>query len=432
MKKILRTLLKAIDLRIQEWIKRLNVQPAVTEPVQPDVQHAYHSLSPLGDADPQGAYAQALKWALTNRRAEDIKNIAITGSYGSGKSTILKTFQNNNDDPLLSFLNISLATFKEEAENTNTSDSSDLLRLIELSILQQIFYREEDEKIPDSRFKKIKSLDSKKLKNLSISLFLLALATVQLFHKTFLEDIFGYQFHEIANIIITVLCLMIVVPGYYFIIYKSIRAISSLTISKLNFNNAEIEISDAVSKSILNNHLDEILYFFEVTDYSVVIIEDLDRFEQTEIFTKLRELNLLINNSKKIERDISFVYAVRDDMFKDKDRTKFFDFIIPVIPVINSSNSNEKLMEIVKKNDYGINSELIENVSLFIDDMRLLYNITNEYHVYHKKLGNLNEDKLMSMVVYKNMFPNDFVALSNGEGGCIRSLTKKKCLSRKS
>src|SRR5690606_30541975 len=99
-------------------------------------------------------------------------------------------------------------------------------------------------------------------------------------------------------------------------------------------------------KSILNHHLDEIIYFFEVTPYNVVIIEDLDRFQQTEIFTKLREINLLLNNSKKTKhKEIVFIYAVRDDMFTDKERTKFFDFIIPIIPVVNSSNSSQKLLE---------------------------------------------------------------------------------------
>src|ERR1035437_10288772 len=142
---------------------------------------------------------------------------------------------------------------------------------------------------------------------------------------------------------------------------------TGLKITKLNIKNAEIQINDKINKSILNHHLDEILYFFEVTPYNVVIIEDLDRFQQTEIFTKLREINLLINNSKKIkEKNVVFIYAVRDDMFKDKDRTKFFDFIIPVIPIINSSSSNEILLRKIENNEYKISTDLIEDISLFI------------------------------------------------------------------
>ncbi|MFX9458048.1 hypothetical protein ABTO37_19910, partial [Acinetobacter baumannii] len=77
-----------------------------------------------------------------------------------------------------------------------------------------------------------------------------------------------------------------------------------MQVSKFKIHEAEIEIDKSISKSILNSHLDEILYFFEVTDYSVVFIEDLDRFRQAEIFTKLRELNLLINKSKKVKQDV--------------------------------------------------------------------------------------------------------------------------------
>jgi len=423
MKKILLTLLKYIAEKFQTLIKKIeNISDQDSALL---LQYSFNSLSPIDNADPEGEYVKALNWALKNRKTADIKNIALTGPYGSGKSSILKTFQNQNSDTDLSFLNISLATFKEETENKKSPKGADLLRLIELSILQQMFYHEEDHKIPDSRFKKIKSFKKKHLWFLSMGLFFLALATIHLYNKTFFEGLIGFRAEPWFKTTINMLSILAVMLGYFYIIFKSIRTISSITINKLNIKDAEIAISDSISKSILNNHIDEILYFFEVTDYTVVIIEDLDRFEQTEIFTKLRELNLLINYSDKIKRDIAFIYAVRDDMFKDKDRTKFFDFIIPVIPVINSSNSNEKLMEIVKKNQYDIKPQLVENISFFIDDMRLLYNITNEYYIYHKKLGKLNQDKLMSMIVYKNIYPNDFVDLSNGEGKLYDVFTKK-------
>src|SRR5690606_36883588 len=133
------------------------------------VELDYSSLSPIASGDKEGHYSKALLWALENREEEDIKNIALTGSYGSGKSTILKTFQKNYKGTELQFLNISLATFKEEKPKFDQhrkpieKDKKELLRLIETSILQQIFYHEEDKNIPDSRFKKIKSYGYKKL-----------------------------------------------------------------------------------------------------------------------------------------------------------------------------------------------------------------------------------------------------------------------------
>ena len=392
----------------------------------------YNSLSPTDNAENIDYYVESLNWALLNRNK--IKNIAISGPYGSGKSSVIQTFQKRNKNKDFRFLNISLATFKEVKKDKSNSEIDDeqnpaneeLLRLIELSILQQFFYHEKDDKIPDSRFKKIKSHSKWFLRFQTIGFITFLISFLYLVFPEFLAkfsliDIipnYKSSVHSFAVIIFT--------SGFLFILFKVTRIIKSIVIKKLSINNASIEIDDSISKSILNNHLDEILYFFEVTKYNTVIIEDIDRFEQTEVFTKLRELNLLINNSKKTKEDIVFIYAIRDDMFKDKERTKFFDFMIPIIPVINSSNSSEKLLKIIDENNYGISKKLISDISLFIDDMRLLFNIMNEYHIYSNSLDkNLNQDKLLSMIVYKNMHPIDFTELSNNKGSLYSTISNK-------
>ena len=385
----------------------------------------YSSLSPINNGDENGHYSKALLWALKNRKKEDIKNIALTGSYGSGKSSILKTFQKNYKGKNLKFLDISLATFKEEKPEIDENgkeikvDKTELLRLIETSILEQIFYHEEDNKIPDSRFKKIKSYSIKKLILISLGYLFFFLAIYNYFYPYFIQSIF--KDIAISNKVCDIIHyseIFIIILGIFFIILKSVRIISAVTVNKLKIQNAEISIGENLNKSILNHHIDEILYFFSIRPYNVVIIEDLDRFQETEIFTKLREVNLLLNSSEKTKhKDIVFVYAVRDDMFTDKERTKFFDFIIPVIPIINSSNSSEILLKKKKEFKYNLTDNLIEDISFFIDDMRLLHNICNEFYFYSKKLNeNINKDKLFAIITYKNIYPNDFMKLSYNEG----------------
>jgi hypothetical protein len=386
----------------------------------------FNSLSPTDNADNVDNYIQSLDWALKNRNK--IKNIAIAGAYGSGKSSVIRTFIKRNNNKDYKFLNISLATFKEQKEQSNLQQNgdNDILRLIELSVLQQLFYHEKDRKIPDSRFKKIKSYKTRFLFYYSVGFMALLVSTLFLIAPDFLSKFYLIKIPQNLVPLAHYTAASITIIGLFFIIFKSSRALKSLAIKKLNISTAEIEIDGGISKSILNNHIDEILYFFEVTDYNVVIIEDLDRFEQTEVFTKLREINLLINNSNKIETEVVFIYAIKDDMFLDKDRTKFFDFMIPIIPVINSSNSNEKLLEIVKKNNYKISNDLIDDISLFIDDMRLLYNIMNEYYIYSKNLDSkLDQEKLLSMVVYKNIYPNDFTKLSENKGNLFQTISNK-------
>ena len=72
-------------------------------------------------------YLTAIKNAIDE---PNITNIAITGAYGSGKSTTIKTFQYLNPD--YKYLNISLASFND------SNEAEDLERLLEVSILQQI------------------------------------------------------------------------------------------------------------------------------------------------------------------------------------------------------------------------------------------------------------------------------------------------------
>ena len=199
------------------------------------------------------------------------------------------------------------------------------------------------------------------------------------------------------------------------------KSYSNSKLNKLNLKEGEIEVIE--DNSIFNKHLDEILYFFQVTDYNVVIIEDLDRFGTPSIFLKLRELNQLINESKIVGRHITFIYAIKDDIFKDEERTKFFDFITTVIPVINPSNSKDKLKSALEAkgcgND-GISDEDLSEMAFFIQDMRILTNIVNEYKQYRDKLCEasdfqLNKTKLLGMIVYKNYYPQDFALLRSEE-----------------
>ena len=84
----------------------------------------------------------------------------------------------------------------------------------------------------------------------------------------------------------------------YLIVYKILFLITTkVNISRFKIKDAEVEIDDK-PESIFNKYLDEIIYFFQATEHSVVVIEDLDRYEGNAsfIFQKLRELNTLINS----------------------------------------------------------------------------------------------------------------------------------------
>ena len=387
---------------------------------------------------------------------QDAYNIALTGPYGSGKSSILITLK--EDFPAHHYLNISLATLRplqenykeenkkeepkgngeEEAKGQNKFGAKgkedgklskqNIDRLIEYSILQQLIYREKQETLPNSRLKRIFHLPQKKVKNITITTQLALLALVIVFEPSILRvewlcKLFGYDW---LNILFDSLSLVYLAIYVFCALKMIIPALSNSRLNKLNIKSGEIEI--VKNTSIFNKHLDEILYFFEQTDYEVVILEDLDRFESTDIFLKLRELNLLLNESKVIKRKIYFIYAVRDDMFKDAERVKCFDYITTVIPVINRSNAKSQLKEELEiRGVREIADVYLRELGFFLHDMRLLKNIANEYVQYREKLSKgISCEKLLGMIIYKNYFPNDFADLHDCKGKVYNLLNLKE------
>lgn len=378
---------------------------------------------------------KVLEHAIKN---EDIRNIALTGPYGSGKSSIIHTLV--DDYKQFHYLPISLATLQAnnegEEKGNNEQDtkkdeqSESLNRKIEYSILQQIIYREKAETVPNSRFKRIIHIEKDLLQYYSINGVLLILAFIVIFLPTIAEKLYSflwlYQFRSLIVFFATFYFLWTVYKIFMYII----KSYSNSKLNKLNLKDAQIEIAE--ENSIFNKHLDEILYFFQMTSYNVVVIEDLDRFETEKIYLKLRELNQLVNESKIVGRHIVFLYAIKDDVFEDEARTKFFDYITTVIPVINPSNSKDKLKEALIKMEFEdgeIPDDDLSEIAFFIQDMRILTNIANEYSQYRKKLydtkkNNLNLTKLLAMIVYKNYYPKDFSQLHRREGliyNCISS-----------
>lgn len=393
----------------------------------------------LKDTDDSFNTVKDLLNAIAN---DEILNIAVTGPYGSGKSSVIKTFKERVDKDV-KILDISLATLDADAslyatENTTIAGDSGtdiqqptitaeqketLNRKIEFSILQQLVYRKALETLPFSRLRKIRHFSKQTIQTMAMyvvgAVVLIAFALqldfmqIPLFYKTF-------GFPITIQHVISIVSIILLLTMMYETVAYIIKNYGGIRLQKISVGGNEIDIHD--DGSIFNRHLDEILYFFQCTDYNVVIIEDLDRFNTTDIFLKLRELNYLINKSEIIGRTIKFVYAVKDDMFKDSSRSKFFDYITTVIPVITTTNSKDMLKRALKEQGHEgeVADDDIRDIAFHIDDMRLLYNIVNEYHQYTQRLDkngqHLEAKKMLAMMTVKNYFPHDFSELHNRKG----------------
>ncbi|WP_341581384.1 ATP-binding protein [Marinobacter metalliresistant] len=387
-----------------------------------DMQSKFVDLAPTDDADKAGVYSEAILFATNNAK---VSNIALTGPYGSGKSSIIQSFLKKYRRPAL---HISLAAFVPDAN----SDGEKVSRQeIERSILQQMLYGADANKLPLSRFKRIQSPGVWSIfKSLYIMLGILALWYV--FHHR--EDILNGSFFvplafsnwlNLGSFLLAATFVWATLHHFYV-------ASFGLSLKSISLKDVEIKPAQDDQASILNRHLDEIVYFFQSTDYDLVVIEDIDRFDNAEIFVTLREINSLVNENAGVKRTIRFLYALRDDMFVNTDRTKFFEFIIPVIPIINTSNSIDMVLKQGKRLelDERLDRQFLREVSRYLNDLRLIQNIFNEYAIYVANLKTDDEDlldanKLLAVLIYKNVYPRDFEQLHRGTGNLAEILNRQ-------
>ncbi|WP_210202256.1 MULTISPECIES: hypothetical protein [unclassified Mesorhizobium] len=403
--------LRKLFIRIAGWLGRLN--EAAGE------QSKFIDLAPTDKADEAGVYSDALLYATNNPR---VSNIAVTGPYGSGKSSIIKSFLKKYRRPVLQ---ISLAAFLPEAATTGGMVGK---QEIERSILQQMLYGSDANKLPFSRFKRLQSPGRW---SIFISLYIIIgiFASWNLLRNR--EEIINgeYLLPLATSNWFNLSCFAVGGSFLWLALHHFYVASFGVSLKSISLKDIEITPTAITQESILNRHLDEIIYFFQSTDYDLVVIEDLDRFNNSEIFVTLREINSLVNENSGVKRTIRFLYALRDDMFVNTDRTKFFEFIIPVIPIINSSNSIDKVLEQGKRLslDNRLNRQFLHEVSRYLNDLRLIQNIFNEYAIYVANLGGenvLDANKLLAVLIYKNVFPRDFENLHRGKGNLAQILDR--------
>ncbi len=392
-------------------------------------------LTPLFIDEQHGLYVRYLEDALNGADRDRYRNIALTGSYGSGKSSILQSL---NSQKLIS---LSLSTLGDEPADTDASGVViSTTNRIQKAIVKQLLYREDPADVPNSRYRRIGSFkwvrEARWAGLIAASLVLLGYLT------RFSDRLINFAGNNPSGRVGMHLGLLVFLALLVFLVRRTFH--NRLWIEKFVAGPATITLSK--SGSYFDEYLDEIVYFFQATDCDVVIFEDIDRFNDPHIFETLRELNTLLNNSKQLSRKIRFVYAIKDSIFErlgtagpaeptpagsDRDaaqaeveranRTKFFDLVIPVVPFITHRSARDHMTDILAGSGLEIARPLVSLVAKHIADMRLIKNIHNEYAVFRERLlltgdglPGLKPESVFSMIVYKNIHLSDFEQVRTG------------------
>lgn len=284
----------------------------INKRIQEKKKNEFTDLAPIDDIENGAEYLKALHWAIKKKK---VKNIALAGPYGAGKSSIIDTYLKKHRMIRNKSLRVSMATFVENEtdENGNPKKISLGQDEIELGILKQLFYKVNYKKIPQSRYRKLHKINWKRVWGYLVLIFLiLGVMEFIFFPDTFqmiIEKIeeaggkFGLK-GMVSDIIFLAFCV-----GILAIIARTYR----LVLFRFKVNEVKlptetvVKNSETAAETVFNKNMDEIVYFFEETKYRIVFFEDLDRLEdeplikyiQENLKQYVKEIILAPNNTKE-------------------------------------------------------------------------------------------------------------------------------------
>ncbi|HJX77891.1 YobI family P-loop NTPase [Glutamicibacter sp.] len=399
------------------------------------------SLQPKYEPIDHAAYVDMLESSLAERSSRAARNIALTGNYGSGKSSIISELESRLGNRSV---NLALATMQEDLPPANSNDGESgqgkpslVTNFIQKEIVKQLLYREKPSRMRGSRYRRIESFRWWPATGISaglalaVAFMLIVTGMGDRISQRIPSDIFWVQ----ALILST---LTIILAGTFLTILWT--AHGKLRVDKFTAGAASFSLTGSDSY-YFDIFLDEIIFFFQRTGCDVAVFEDIDRFEDPHIFETLRELNTILNSSKQLgQRPIRFVYAIKDSVFEmlgrpredgkqarewsetAANRTKFFDLVVPIVPFITHRTSRDLITEQMEHSPEGPSANVISTVAPYLTDMRLIKNIRNEYEIFRRVvlsasdgLVGLNADSLFAMVIYKNVHLTDYEMIKSNE-----------------
>lgn len=398
-------------------------------------------LTPEYLAEEHGGYVAAIEAALAK---DQIRNIALSGNYGVGKSSIMREVVRRQNNRIVELSLSTLAPIEpSQLDNSVPIQATTPTNRIQQEIVKQLLYREYPSRTPGSRFRRIerfrwwRAIGTSVLIGFVVAvIFLLTGWTVKIASVfTPYVDI-GVWAHPC---IWSAAALFTLLVSWFFN--------GKLHIQQFSAGSATVTLNES-SVSYFDQYLDEIVYFFEVSDRDIVLFEDIDRYNDSHIFETLRALNTLLNTSPQIKKPIRFIYAIKDSIFDRigleieggrrntevlttgdpaqveamrANRTKFFDLVIPVVPFITHRSARNLALQLLAQVEHHVAPELLDLATQYVPDMRMLKNVRNEFIVFRDRIFsgdgrqlNLSETDLFAMMLYKSTHLADFETIRLG------------------
>ena len=291
-------------------------------------------LYPQYDESSHSPYVKRLEKAL---RGEDTKihNIALSGVYGSEKAAFLrkslKTLRKNalirpershwrlwlhsleeQDDKKTDFVSDKDGSASKEPSGASPKPSNDssITNLIQKEIIKQLLYGTDPKKIPASHFHRMNEIGLGKqlLSSLAFGMLLLFILNIYKWPYSYIQKPLTWL--PIPTSITKILAEIVIIGLLSIATFALLHYFGTrIHLAKIDVGTAGITLGEN-SDSYFDQYLDEIIYIFEKTGIRTVFFEDLDRFQDAQIFDSLRELNQILNNDPKLQRTKSTIQKI--------------------------------------------------------------------------------------------------------------------------
>jgi len=378
-----------------------------------------YALTPDSAIKNNRFYVKCLKRFIRTRA---VKNIALSGDYGVGKSSVIELFRKSIFSIVRKTKVISLLTLPEDTKESNTNSDtkdtipqskSDIRKNIQREIFRQLYYSKRPGSLYLSRYSRIGKfpiliysvliMTASVLLNVTVAQF--GLDTTHITPNTFLV---GFP-----------LCLTLAIP-IHLLALRIEKFIQNISVMKIGAGGLSLDL--AKNSPDFEEAADEFIYYFRKTGCRIVVLEDLDRFKDPRIYEELRQLNTLINGAKHIHHKIVFIYALKDSLISaPEDRTKLFDAIVPIVPFITQDNVLQKVRKVFQQSSFteaGV-MEVCKVIARRTKDMRTIKAIHNTAVVMRTMLGGastkLRDAEIVAIATIHEMTPSQYEELRKGK-----------------
>lgn len=430
-------------------------------------------------------YIKSLDQYVLEAKA-NVKNIAITSSFAGGKSTVihyyLKTLGQEPTNTVLSRdenvknlakqvspIVISLKTLADVNTESNEENCQKVeglveeqehlknchegeLQDIETGILHQMLHRLSAKSSKLIRNKELFTPNDFKLRVYVTAFFWFISALFILFEpgisiSRLLDQLAGNNpLWSTSKLIFSSCIYLFFITSSGLLIKPVINTITKFKIANLSVGPLEASFNRGEqSKFVIDNKIEELIYYFKESKVNLVVFEDIDRFVNPAIFLKLTEINKIINDASDVGTSsvkdapaVKFIYAIKDELFTSSDLTKLFEAIIPIVPVMAKSNALSIFQsELSKLNllvDFSDNNQkFLRALAVYFKNPREIKQVIVEYYhykaiVFHDQVSTTDEHKqLLALMIYKVMFSSDFEKLHKGKGYLAELFYKVDC-----